>query len=289
MKNGLFLYRIFLILVSVIAIFAICIAIFFPPVEIPETEDITKFESVDIELSDNSDSFSYSFIPDGSGILYVDAIPVEYSGYLPAKFIYYHLDFKSKHLKVIHEIVIRENDFDQQDTRIPVVYWQGIKTPFLGIGSSYGDCSTDILYDAVTFNLNTNEKTPTACPGGVGLTNPEIDTKHPNLITRSNPNQYKEIHSADKQYYFLWKIESDCVFLGCFAETATENYLEIYNSEDKMIRKIYLGKTGMTTVGPLYTGYTSFWSNINQIVLIPASGNVNNHSHYKIYFIDPEK
>lgn len=288
MKNRRFLYGIFLVAILMIAIFAV----FVPPVGIPETEDITKFEHIDIDLPDNSYGFYYSFIPDGSGIVYVDSLPLEYSGYQPAKFIYYHLDFKSKHSRVIHEIVIPEIDFNQQVSNTPVVYWWSARTPFLGVEGDYGQCTSEFLYDTITFDLDTDKKASAVCSfgtGGTGLTNPEISTGHPQIFTLSNPKQYKEIHSADKQYYFLWKIEFDCFFLTCLGEPGAKNYIEIFNANDKMIRRIYLGETGQMSMGPIYTGYVGFWSNTNEIVVIPDVGSWIQPISYKVYFIDPEK
>ncbi len=288
MKNKRFLYWVSLALISIIAISAICIVVFFLPADIPETEDITKFESVDINLSDQSHSLYYSFVPNGSGILYVDTIfRADANREVSKEYLYYHLDFKSRETRVIHEI-----DFPDNDSRSPVIYWQDAGMAFLG-AESYGECSPEFLSDGVKFNVDTNEKTSASCTGGIGLTNPEIETRdYPDKYTRDGlGKQHVEIHSLDGQYYFLWKLESNCYFLTCyFGEASSKNYIEVYSAKDKMIRRIYLGETGQMTTGPLYIGCVGFWSNTNQIVVIPESGSkFTTNSHYKVYFIDPEK
>lgn len=271
MKNRRFLYGIFLAAILMIAIFAV----FVLPVDVPQTENITEFEYVDIKLPENSWEFYYSFVPDGSGILYIEGMQASND---KSRFIFHHLDFASRETEIIYE-----SDFDEST---PAIYWRDTRVAFLSAKRSDGICS---LNGGVNFNLNTGEKTEANCPGGAGLTNPEIDSEHPNIITRSNPEQYREIHSADKQYYFLWKIEFDCFLLTCLGEPSAKNYIEIFNAEDEMIRRIYLGETGQTSIGPNYTGYAGFWSNTNHIVVIPAIGVWMRPMQYKVYFIDPEK
>lgn len=56
-----------------------------------------------------------------------------------------------------------------------------------------------------------------------------------------------------------------------------------------MIRRIYLGDTGQMTTGPLYSGYVGYWSNTNEIIVIPDVGSWIQPISYKVYFIRPEK
>jgi hypothetical protein len=280
MKNKRFLYGIFLFVILMIGFFAIYIAAFTLPFDIPETENITNFESVDINLPESYQEFYYSFVPDGSGILYVHMMPRENASDETFRFIFYYLDFASRGTEIIHEA-----DFTEST---PVIYWRDARIAFLGAERFYGECS---LNGSINFNLNTNQETPSDCSTGVGLMNPEVETRdYPHIYTRDDLDQRVEIHSMDGKYYFLWRLEYDCISLICLGEVDAKNYLEIYNMNDEMIRRIYLGETGQMTTGPLHTGYVGYWSNTNQIVVIPSTAKrYVDHNDYRAYFIDPEK
>jgi hypothetical protein len=326
--------------ILLIAIVIISVGIFIVP---PDKEEVTKFRSVDTNLS------YYSFIPDGSGIIYVDVVGVSGSetNWEQSKYIFYYLDFKSGSQEIIHEINFNENFHG----KIPYIYWLKDNMALLGAQIYMGLCGSENSEEAtVIFNLKLREKTPVNCV--IASENDEfpqfyrnyLDHKQSYTIYRvdyaprfasyvffskdnstylfSNylydgvlnayasyiypdefnkmpltplmvneefdtsgyyPKQYnKKIFSRDKQYYFIWKLGFG------FLDSPRKNYLEVYNWIGKMIRKIDLGYSGQMTSSPGYIGYVNFWSNENEIVIIPAVA-WNNRNQYKIYFIDPEK
>ena len=87
-----------------------------------------------------------------------------------------------------------------------------------------------------------------------------------------------KIYSKDRSYYFrLTTVD----YLGCAkVDCDQKQYLEIFDSAGKPIKKLYLGKIGMGTIVPRQIGYVSYWSDDNKIVLIRYTGK------YKVYFVD---
>jgi hypothetical protein len=338
--------RIFLITIVIIFIGIFVVRL----ITTPDKEDVTQFKSMDINLSDKNTAFYYSFIPDGSGIIYVDVVGVygpNETNWDESKFLFYYLDFKSGSQEKIHEINFSENFHG----KTPFIYWLKDNVALLGVQLHMGLCGIENSA-TVILNLNPREKTPVNCVigsenGGFpqfyrnyldhkqayniyrvdyaprfasyvfyskdnstylfsdylydGVLNAYVSFAYPGefnnmpltpLMVNEEfdtsgyyPKQYnKKIFSRDKQYYFIWKLVSKSL-LG---DGPSESYLEVYNSNDKMIKKIYLGYSGQTTFPPSYTGYVNFWSNENEIVIIP-NVDWNKRGQYKVYFIDLEK
>lgn len=321
------------------------------PKQESENSDLTKFKSADINLSSNNSGFLYSFIPDGSGIIYIEDVK-KGSDYEAAKYLFYYLDFKSGKQEKIHEVAFHE-DFRGE---APFIYWLDRNLSLLGGQIYLGLCGSENLNGTVLFNLETKEKKLISCvtrsrtedskiyfqnflqfytdysknkqfynifkvkystqysnTSYVFVSNnypiylfgnylddrvyseeklvyDEFDRKSLGLLvnkeiqTQEYPHIYDErINSRDRKYYFILK---NVDYLGCAAvDCDQKQYLEVYDSNDKLVRKLYLGKIGMGTIGPKYTGYVDFWSNDNKIVLIKNTGTRN---QFRIYFIDPE-
>ena len=116
--------------------------------------------------------------------------------------------------------------------------------------------------------------------------------KNKGIVIDSNNYEVidKNIFSRDGNYYFKYSyVSNGCSSLIIFcAETTSKKYLEVYDSNSKMIRKVYIGDVGMSSgyYSPRYISYVDHWSNDNKIVLIENAGGTN---HFKVYFIDPVK
>jgi hypothetical protein len=100
------------------------------------------------------------------------------------------------------------------------------------------------------------------------------------------------INSRDEKYYFMFTStpsDSDLPWWGKLnpgRESSSEEYIEIYSWDNKPIKKVFYGYSGMIP-NPLAepTGYIDFWSNDNKVVLVKAmEGGV----YYRVYFIDLE-
>jgi hypothetical protein len=237
-------------------------------VRIPE--NVTKFEFVEV----GGNMFSYSLIPDGSGIIYIGSsrIPSTYNDKLKNSF--YYLNFKDKSVQLIHEL--------ESDSRIPVVYWVDPEIAIL-TRQSMGRCYDDTLQGTVTFNLETKEKQPAECLDGKGFVNPQFDTAQFDTTPYSSDSN-KKIYSLTQKYYFVRR------FIPGLFEGNGPEYIEIYNAYGVILRVIRLGPTGQMTSSPNYTGYIGFWTNKDEIVITPDVFYSNEElQKFKIYFIPPQR
>lgn len=237
-------------------------------VRIPE--DVTKFDYFEVVLPQNSMMFSYSLIPDGSGILYIvsSQVPPAYS--LDFKNSFYYLEFEDKSLQLIHKDELAST---------PAIFWVNPEIAILTSQTSWGSCYDDTLQEGtVSFNLETNEKQPAECLEGKGLINPQFDTApYPSF---SN----KKIYSPTQKYYFVRRFVP-----GVLTALGTE-YIDIYNSYGVILRTIRLGPTGQMTASINHTGYIGFWTNKDEIVISPSiflEGPQENRVYF--YFIPPQK
>ena len=258
--------KLYLVAIFVIGIFIVL------SIRIPE--DVTKFDYFEVVLPQNN-MFFYSLIPDGSGIIYIDAF-MNYSDYSEnmSKYFFYYLNFEDKSIRLIHEL--------ESDSRFPVVYWVDPEIAILTRRS--GDyCYDDTLQGTVTFNLETKEKQPAECLDGKGLVNPQFDTARFGTTPYSSDSN-KKIYSLTQKYYFIPRfIRGSLIFRGNF-------YLEIYNAYGVLLRVIHLGPTGQMTSSPNYTGYIGFWTNKDEIVITPDVFYSNEElQKFKIYFIPPQR
>ena len=104
--------------------------------------------------------------------------------------------------------------------------------------------------------------------------------------------QNNKIYSRDGNYYFIFTStpsDSDLNWWGKLnpmRETSSEEYIEIYSWDNKPIKKVPWGYSGMMP-NPLAepTGYIDFWSNDNKVVLVKA---MEGGAYYLVYFIDLE-
>jgi hypothetical protein len=314
-----------------------------------EEDDLTTLKSIDLNFQSNNSELFYSFIPDGSGIIYVEDVK-RGNTYDSEKYIFYLLNFKDGKQEKIHEVTFYEN-FEGEK---PFVYWVDSDSSILGGQVYLGLCGYENPSGTVLFNTKVKEKILFNCVNRSrtgedyfqkfsdfysyysknkqfydifrikysteysdtsyvfisnnhpiylfgncisdcattkekllyeefdknskdSLTNAEIETKdYPKIYDT-------KIYSRDKKYYFILK---NVDYLGCAnVDCPQKQYLEIYNTNGRLIRKIYLGKTGDYNIGPKYTGYVDFWSNDNKIILVKSMGG---RSQFKIYFIEPE-
>ncbi len=146
-------------------------------------EDVTKFEFFEVVLPQNS-RFSYSLIPDGSGIIYIDSsqIPSTYNDKLKNSF--YYLNFEDKSVQLIHEI---------ESGRALAVFWVNPETAILASQAEWGSCYNDTLQEGtISFNLETKEKQPAECLEGKGLINPQFDA------TQYSSDSKKKIYSINQ-------------------------------------------------------------------------------------------
>lgn len=233
-------------------------------------EDVTKFEFVEVVFP-RGGMFSYSIIPDGSGIIYIESTQIPND---KLKNSFYYLNFKDKSVQLIHEL--------ESDSRFPVVYWVNPEVAIL-TRQSGGRCYDDTLQGTVTFNLETKEKMPAECLDGKGLVNPQFDNAQFDTTPYSSDSN-KKIYSLTQKYYFVRRF-----IPGLFEGNGIE-YIEIYNSYGVILRVIRLGPTGQMVDRPRYTGYLGFWTNKDEIVIIPNVLYSNEDlRRFKIYFIPPQR
>ena len=96
------------------------------------------------------------------------------------------------------------------------------------------------------------------------LVNPDIPTlEYPKIYDR-------RINSRDSKHYFLLNL-------------GYHRYLAVYSSDNKLVRKLYLGRSNMPSDVPRFTGYVDFWSHDNKIVLIRKTLTPGT---YGLYLID---
>ena len=101
-----------------------------------------------------------------------------------------------------------------------------------------------------------------------------------------------KIYNRDEKYYFMFTSatsDSDLNWWGKLnpmRETSSEEHIEIYSWDNKLIKKVLYSYSGMMPnqlAEP--TGYIDFWSNDNKVVLVKVmEGGV----YYRVYFIDLE-
>lgn len=238
-------------------------------------EDVTEFDYYEVVLPQNSVLYSYSLIPDGSGIIYIvsSQIPPAYSSDFKNSF--YYLDFEDKSLQLIHK---------DELARTPAIFWVNPEIAILTSQTSWGRCYDDTFQEGtVSFNLETNEKQPAECLDGKGLVNPQFDTSRFGTIPYSSDSN-KKIYSLTQKYYFVRR------FIPGVLTARGREYIDIYNAYGVILRTIRLGPTGQMTAPINHTGYIGFWTNKDEIVISPSiflEGPQENRVYF--YFIPPQK
>ncbi len=103
----------------------------------------------------------------------------------------------------------------------------------------------------------------------------------------------QRIYSNDEQYFFTFtsaeSSDSKCwiCLIIPFRETVSDRYMEIYSQDNRLIKKVHHDTLGMIYRPlPEFTGYASFWSNDDKIILIK---DMEGGKYYRVYFIDPKK
>lgn len=123
-----------------------------------ESSDLDKFESIDIRLSGMNSNLLYSFIPDGSGVIYIEDAKGRNTPE-SAKYIFYYLNFKKAKKEKIHEVTLHE-DFRGE---LPFIYWLDKDLLLMGAQVYLGLCGPENPSGTALFNLRTKEKIPINC------------------------------------------------------------------------------------------------------------------------------
>lgn len=123
-------------------------------------DDISKFEYLDINSPYGIETFYYSFIPDGSGIIYGYKKWTGYNKYPPLGFTFHFLDFKTKKQSIIYEI----NFVDEIDQEVyslnPFIYWLSPELVVLGGDKFSGLCGPENSVGLAVFDLKSRKFLP---------------------------------------------------------------------------------------------------------------------------------
>lgn len=126
-------------------------------------DDLSKFEYVDINSSNEIGTFTYSFTPNGSGIIYAYKEWTGHNKKRPLGYSFHFLDFKTKKQWIIHEIDFVD-EIDQEasshNSDQPLIYWLNPELVALGAVKFSGLCGPENSIGLAVFDLKSRKFIP---------------------------------------------------------------------------------------------------------------------------------
>lgn len=118
--------------------------------------NLSSLKSIDIEQASTQNQLSYTFSPDGTGIIYTDQIGQAGQS---TQYDFYRIDFKSGNKEKIHSIVFNEDYKGEQ----PYTHWIDNKKVVIGAHIYLGQCDASNPSGAVIYDFTTKQKQPVTC------------------------------------------------------------------------------------------------------------------------------
>jgi hypothetical protein len=118
--------------------------------------DLTSLKSITIDQTSTQNQLSYTFSPDGTGIIYTDQIG---EAGQPTQYDFYRIDFKSGNKEKIHSILFNEDYRGEQ----PYTHWIDNKKVVIGAHIYLGQCDASNPNGAVIYDFATKQKQSLIC------------------------------------------------------------------------------------------------------------------------------
>ncbi len=203
-------------------------------------DDLSKFEYVDINSSNEIGTFSYSFTPNGSGIIYAYKEWTGHNKKHPLGYTFHFLDIKTKNQSIIHEI-----DFvDEVDQEVsshnsdqPLIYWLNPELVVLGAVKFSGLCGPENSIGLVVFDLKSRKIIPatyvdSACSENSELYQQKISRLYEYSVGNNEDLKiFQFIYStsySNAAYLFLEANNTITVFVDSLSESSNRSDLHYW-------------------------------------------------------------